>query len=156
MTSWTVWEDYWKQLPYSIFYNILQFIESIDIRRDFKLPPRKLIINSHYTNLFNNHLNSKLTTFIAKFNNSTKTLHVLSYYLVDNEDFYDMIFSHKIYKNIQFDHIEHDRTYFKNLYNTHTETDHKYLYFSNTSIFVQKGIKTNVVISYGPVQNVLT
>lgn len=154
MASWQIWEDYWKSLPYSVFYNILQFIDSIDIRHNFKIRPRKLVLPKNYDQLFNDHLSLKKEGFIAKYNIITKTLHVVSCYLVDNEDFNDMIYSHKSYTNLKFDSVINDRTYFKNINECHTETDNKYLYFSKTSIFIQKGLKTNVVISYGPVQNI--
>jgi hypothetical protein len=154
MTSWTVWEDYWKQLPYSVFYNILQFIDSIDIRHHFKIAPRKLIIPQNYISFFNNHLLIKKEGFLANYNNTTKTLHVISSYFVDNEDINDLIFLHKSYTNLKFDYIQNNSTYFKNINDVHTETDNKYLHFARTSIFVQKGVRTNVVISYGPVQNI--
>ena len=62
--SWTVWDDCWKQLPYSVFYNILQFIDSIDIRRHFKLRPRKLILPENYKN----KLDNKIINFEVKKN----------------------------------------------------------------------------------------
>jgi hypothetical protein len=153
--NWTIWEEYWKLLPYAVFYNILQFVDSIDIRTHFKILPRKLILPNDYKTFFNNHFSLKKEGFMAKYNSITHTLHVISHYFSDNEDLSDIIFSHKSYSNVRFDSIRNNSTYFININNTHTETDNKYLYFSKISMFIQKGIKTNVVISYGPVQNVL-
>lgn len=152
--SWTVWDDCWKQLPYSVFYNILQFIDSIDIRRHFKLRPRKLILPENYKNVLDKHFLCKKDGYLANYNTISKTLHVLSYYFIDNEDISDIIFSHKSYTNLEFNGVRNGSTFFKNINDVHTETDNRYLYFSKTIYFIQKGVKTDVMISYKPVQNI--
>lgn len=155
-TEWNVWLPCWKDLPESLHYHIINLIDSIDIRRHFNLQPRKLRITEPYITHFSDHVNLKNTGYSARFNIYSNTLHILSYFVVEDDDdsIIDNVYSHKIYNNIKFDRIADSNTYFTNMYKTHTELETRYFVFSKTSIYVQKPLKTNVVISRGPIQNI--
>lgn len=144
----------WKCLPNSIFFHIMSFVDTIDIRRAFKMPVRNLIISPDHKHLLDTHLPIKQNGYIAKYLPDLKSLHILSYYIVD--DFVDQeepVYSHKIYKNIAFNQIAYGNTYFQNICNTHTEIHNRYLLTSKMIIYIRKALTTGVVITGTDVHN---
>jgi hypothetical protein len=144
----------WKYLPNSLFFYIMSFVDTIDIRRAFKMPIRRLKISDEYKQLLDTHLPVKQNGYIAKYLPDFKSLHVLSYYIVD-DDFVDEepVYSHKIYRNINFNQMAYGNTYFQNICKTHTEVQNRYLVSSKMVIYVRKALTTDVVISGTDVHN---
>jgi hypothetical protein len=151
---WTVWLPCWKALPESLHYYIINLIDSIDIRRYFNLLPRKLQITKPCRDLLSDHIALKATGYIAKYNRTTNTLHTMAYYVIHNDILIDNIYSHKIYKNIHFDTTAYNNIYFTNIDKSHTESHYKCYLYSKITIFIEKQLKTNVVISNTPIQNI--
>jgi len=134
--EWIIWQPYWKYLPESIFFHILSFVDTIDIRRAFKMPVRKLKITDEYKNSMNTFLINHNDGYYIKYIPISKTLHVIRHIYDDVFDL--MTFTHKVIKNIEFERNQYGNTYFTNLLNRHIEFTYKYCYESYMSIVVEK------------------
>jgi len=153
MTKTVEMEKCWKSLPNSLFFHIMSFVDTIDIRRAFKMPVRNCIISPDHKQLLDTHLPVKQTGYIAKYLPDLKSLHILSYYIIDDFVDEEPVYSYTIYKNITFNQIAYGNTYFQNIYNTHTEIANRYLVRSKILIYVRIALTTGVVIARTDVHN---
>jgi hypothetical protein len=134
--AWTEWKPYWKCLPEGVFYHILSFVDTIDIRRAFKMPIRKLKLTDEYKMKMNDFLDNHQQGFYIEYRPLYKTLHVIRHIY---DDVFDLItFTHKVIKNIEFQENAYGNAYFTNILNRHSEFHYKYCYESYMSLVIEK------------------
>jgi hypothetical protein len=134
--EWVVWHDCWKSLPEDVFFHILNFVDTIDIRRAFKMPLRKLKLTDEYKTHMTTFLINHNDGYYIKYVPISKTLHVIRHIYDDVFDL--MTFTHKVIKNIEFERNQYGNTYFTNELNRHSEFTYKYCYESYISMVIEK------------------
>jgi hypothetical protein len=132
----TKWNPCWQYLPESIFYHILSFVDTIDIRRAFKMPIRKLKLTDEYKTKMNDFLDEHQQAFYIEYRPLSKTLHLMTHIYDDEFDL--MTFTHKVIKNIEFERNQYGNAYFTNILDRHTEFHYKYCYESYMSMVIEK------------------